>query len=90
VPPSQKRGVEALAARLPDAPELDGNDSIGSLMQRLERGLSEREEPAPRDEPPLPPALASAAEPDGALSPEGVRHRLRSAISDLNQVANRG
>ncbi|MDB5720233.1 MAG: hypothetical protein JWP15_851 [Alphaproteobacteria bacterium] len=93
VPPSQKKSVDSLTARLPEGPEPRNGDTIGTLMQRLERGLSEREEPImePQPEPQLPEALKSASEnPEASLSSEGVRHRLRSAISDLNQVANRG
>lgn len=68
-------------------------DSIGSLMGRLERGLAEREEipPAAAADPEIPAALAAAAiDPEASLPPEGVRHRLRSAISELNQRASRG
>jgi hypothetical protein len=94
VPASQKKPFDGLAARLPQAPEPrgehGGEESINHLMQRLERGLADREEPKAA-EPELPPALHAASEnPDAALSSEGVRHRLRSAISDLNQLANRG
>ena len=94
VPASHKKPFEGLAARLPQAPEPRGDDggdeSINHLMQRLERGLADREEPKAAD-PELPAALHAASEnPDAALSSEGVRHRLRSAISDLNQLANRG
>jgi hypothetical protein len=61
-------------------------------MHRLERGLAEREEPADAvPEPDLPPPLAEAsANPEVSLSSEGVRHRLRSAISELNQQARSG
>ena len=83
----------AAAARPSETEEPGKADSIGSLMNRLERGLVEREEPrpAPLAEPDLPEALAAAsADPEASLSPEGVRHRLRSAISELNQRASRG
>jgi hypothetical protein len=93
VPASEKKSVDPLSARAHEIQE--DADSIGSLMQRLERGLADRDEsvagPQPAGEPDLPPPLAQAsANPDAALSPEGVRHRLRSAISDLNQIASRG
>jgi hypothetical protein len=90
VPPARKRPFEALASRLPQT-SAGGDESIDSLMQRLEKGLGDREEPAGAAEPDLPPVLHAASEnPEASLSPEGVRHRLRSAISDLNQQANRG
>ena len=93
LPAARKRPFEAVPARLPETEATRQTDSIGSLMNRLERGLVEREEPrpAPLAEPDLPEALAAAsADPEASLSPEGVRHRLRSAISELNQRASRG
>jgi hypothetical protein len=59
------------------------DDSVGALMERLERGLDRRQKPQ---------ALApEAAEPTTAPSPqaEQVGHRLRSAISELQKVASR-
>jgi hypothetical protein len=90
VPPAQKMSDAPLALRLPEQPT-ESSDSIGSLMSRLERGLGEREEPVPVVEPDLPAPLAAAsANPEASLSQEGVRHRLRSAISELNQRASGG
>jgi hypothetical protein len=99
VPPSQKKSVDPLSARAAEIQEAP--DSIGSLMQRLERGLVDREDPIAQPlaqsivqaavEPDLPPPLVQASSnPEASLSPEGVRHRLRSAINDLNQSASRG
>jgi hypothetical protein len=93
VPATQKKSFDSLSARLPEGPAQGTADSIGSLMHRLERGLVEREEPrqAVAPEPDIPaPLAANAVDPDASLPPEGVRHRLRSAISELNQRAGRG
>jgi hypothetical protein len=93
--PRRKPSFESLAAQLPARSE-PSNSSIGSLMQRLERGLSEREEAPVQDqahageEARLQPGPASPVEQEGPLSSDGVRHRLRSAISDMNQIAKRG
>jgi hypothetical protein len=90
VPPAQKTSTGSFGARPAEASQPVEADSIGSLMHRLERGLAEREEPA-EAEPDLPPPLAEAsANPEASLSSEGVRHRLRSAISELNQQARSG
>src|SRR3546814_11665382 len=51
--------------------------TIAHLMQRLERGLSRRQQPSE-------PAVAEA----GELVPEPVRdHRLQSALDDLRRLA---
>jgi hypothetical protein len=90
---AQKQKVVGLTVPPSNDGEIRDAASIGALMSRLERGLAERKEPEPvaAVEPDLPPPLVEASvNPDVSLSPEGVRHRLRSAISELNQAASRG
>jgi hypothetical protein len=57
-------------------------ETLSKLMRRLEKGLGRREQALPQQ----------AEEPAAAPSPVGqepVRHRLRSAINDLQKVASR-
>jgi hypothetical protein len=66
----------------PAPPAPNEEDSLTALMQRLDSGLSRKRQAlaaAPDD------AAAPAPEP----APEPVRHRLRSAIRDLEQIAAR-
>jgi hypothetical protein len=76
-------------------PEPEGADSITSLMQRFETGLSRKQQAIRRDEPPAPVApIAPSAEAE-ALPPteepeRSVGHRLRSAIAGLQKVSAAG
>jgi hypothetical protein len=79
-------------------PEPEGADSITSLMQRFETGLSRKQQAIRRDETPhaaapVPPA-APVAEAEAAApfdEPErSVGHRLRSAIAGLQKVSAAG
>ena len=82
-------------------PEPEGADSITSLMQRFETGLSRKRQAIRRDEPPAPVApiapiapAAPVAEAEAAPSSEeperSVGHRLRSAIAGLQKVSAAG
>jgi hypothetical protein len=65
-----------------EAPRDEEEDSVSTLMQRLERGLHRRQkQPAPLESS----GPASAPAPQA----EQVGHRLRSAISELQKVASR-
>jgi hypothetical protein len=79
-------------------PEPEGADSITSLMQRFETGLSRKQQAIRRDEPPAPIApvapAAPLAEADATPPPDeperSVGHRLRSAIAGLQKVSAAG
>jgi len=82
-------------------PEPEGADSITSLMQRFETGLSRKQQAIRRDEPlaaPAPAAPVAAAAPIAEAEPappseepeRSVGHRLRSAIAGLQKVSAAG
>jgi hypothetical protein len=81
-------------------PEAEGADSITSLMQRFETGLSRKQQAIRHDEPaqqapsPLPAARteseAEAAPPSPDEPERSVGHRLRSAIAGLQKVSAAG
>ena len=78
--------IAELAARLPD-PEPQNVEPIAQLVGRVEFGLARKRRAIPEaDE--IPAAATDAAEP--AEPEEPVRHRLRSAINDLQKMAARG
>jgi hypothetical protein len=74
-------------------PEPEGADSITSLMQRFETGLSRKQQAIRRDETP-PAAAAPVAEaqatPPSEEPERSVGHRLRSAIAGLQKVSAAG
>ena len=75
--------AEPRAAQVAEQEQSDEQEgeSLSKLMRRLEKGLGRREQALPQE----------AAEPAAAPLPgqEPVRHRLRSAINDLQKVASR-
>ena len=79
VPEAEEAAALPAAAPAEPAPAVEGEESIGRLMKRLEFGLARRERAAPID----PAAIAPRTE-------DAVGHRLRSAISDLEKLAARG
>jgi len=74
--------IDALVAQLPEV-DADPSESVSNLMQRLESGLSRREQII----------RPSAAEPEDPVPPMAepqVGHRLRNAIDGLHKMAARG
>jgi hypothetical protein len=85
-------------------PEPEGADSITSLMQRFESGLSRKQQAIRRDEPPAPvapiapiapiapaaPVAEAEAAPPSEEPERSVGHRLRSAIAGLQKVSAAG
>jgi hypothetical protein len=93
--------AEPLAAA---EPEQESAETISSLMRRFETGLGRKKQALPERisaEPVAPPPAAPApaeswapapaaeAKPEPVAGPAPVGHRLRSAIADLQKVANR-
>jgi hypothetical protein len=66
-----------------------GNESIAELMERLERGLSRRQ-----DRPTVEAAHSAAPEPEQAPTPQAFEsagdERLKSAVDNLQRIAARG
>lgn len=79
--PVQPEAVAPPAAPVvQDQSEEQDGESLAKLMRRLERGLGRREQALPQQ-------VHDAQEPSPVQEP--VRHRLRSAINDLQKVASR-